>query len=90
VRQRPQTAKGTMFVTLEDETGVVNVIVWKDVREQYRDALLRSRLLAVHGQWQKDVDSGGQVQHLIARRLTDVSHLLGRFAELSDDSRRFH
>jgi error-prone DNA polymerase len=90
VRQRPQTAKGTVFVTLEDETGVVNVIVWKDVREQYRDALLRSRLLAVHGQWQRDEDSGGQVQHLVARRLTDLSHLLGRFAHLNDDSRRFH
>jgi error-prone DNA polymerase len=45
VRQRPQTANGTMFVTLEDETGPVNVIVWRHVREAQRSALLRARLL---------------------------------------------
>ncbi|MDB5749716.1 MAG: dnaE2, partial [Ramlibacter sp.] len=49
VRQQPQTAHGTIFVTLEDETGPVNVIVWKSIRETQRDALLRSRLMAVHG-----------------------------------------
>ena len=52
MRQRPETAKGTIFVTLEDETGAVNVIVWRHVREAQRQPLLRARLLAVAGQWQ--------------------------------------
>ncbi|HWP12270.1 MAG TPA: error-prone DNA polymerase, partial [Ramlibacter sp.] len=59
VRQQPQTAHGTIFVTLEDETGPVNVIVWKTLREEQRDDLLKARLLAVDGIWQRDVDSGG-------------------------------
>ena len=89
VRQHPQTAKGTIFVTLEDETGSVNVIVWKHVREQQRDALLKSSLLAVHGIWQRDTDSGGQVRHLIARRLSDLTPLLGRLAQAWGGSRDF-
>ena len=52
VRQRPGTAKGTMFVTLEDETGPVNVIVWPALVDIWREALLRSQLLAVEGIWQ--------------------------------------
>ncbi|KPF69149.1 DNA polymerase [beta proteobacterium AAP99] len=90
VRQQPQTAGGTMFVTIEDETGPVNVIVWRRVREQQRDALLRSRLLAVHGVWQRDADSKGHVCHLVAGRLTDLTPLLGRFADLANKSRDFH
>jgi error-prone DNA polymerase len=90
VRQQPQTAKGTIFVTLEDETGPVNVIVWKSVRETQREALLRSRLLAVHGRWQRDTESGGQVRHLVAERLTDLTHLLGRLGRQSSKSRDFH
>jgi error-prone DNA polymerase len=90
VRQQPQTAKGTIFVTLEDETGPVNVIVWRHVRERQRDALLRARLLAVHGIWQRDEDSGGQVCHLVAGRLTDLTPMLGRLAQLSNKSRDFH
>jgi error-prone DNA polymerase len=90
VRQQPQTANGTIFVTLEDETGPVNVIVWKRVREQQRDALLKSRLLAVEGEWQRDVDSGGQVCHLIARHLQDLTPLLGRLGRQSSKSRDFH
>ncbi|MDH3210706.1 MAG: error-prone DNA polymerase, partial [Burkholderiaceae bacterium] len=54
MRQRPSTAKGVVFVTLEDETGVVNVIVWKAVRDKQRAELLRSRLLAVYGVWQRE------------------------------------
>ncbi|XRC95872.1 OB-fold nucleic acid binding domain-containing protein [Ottowia sp. VDI28] len=90
-RQQPGTAKGTIFVTLEDETGPVNVIVWKSARidEQQRNALLRSRLLAVEGEWQKDKDSGGQVRHLIAQRMHDLTPWLGRLAE-STTSRDFH
>ncbi len=90
VRQQPQTANGTIFVTLEDETGPVNVIVWKHVREQQRAALLHSRLLAVQGIWQRDVDSGGEVRHLIAQQLRDLTPLLGRLGQLGNKSRDFH
>jgi error-prone DNA polymerase len=90
VRQQPQTAHGTIFVTLEDETGPVNVIVWKSVREQQRDELLKSRLLAVDGIWQRDIESGGQVRHLIANRLKDLTPLLGRLGRQARSSRDFH
>ena len=89
VRQQPQTAKGTIFVTLEDETGPINVIVWKSVRIEQRDALLRSRLLAVYGQWQRD-EASGNVRHLIAHRLQDLTPLLGRLGQQSSQSRDFH
>ncbi|MEP6791373.1 MAG: OB-fold nucleic acid binding domain-containing protein, partial [Ramlibacter sp.] len=90
VRQQPQTAKGTIFVTLEDETGPVNVIVWKGLRERQRAELLNSRLLAVEGVWQRDVESGGNVRHLIAKRLKDLTPLLGRLGQQSSKSRDFH
>ena len=90
MRQQPQTANGTIFVTLEDETGPINVIVWKSIREEQRDALLKSRLLAVYGKWQRDVESGGQVRHLIAERLKDLTPLLGRLGQQSNRSRDFH
>jgi error-prone DNA polymerase len=83
MRQQPETAKGTIFVTLEDETGSVNVIVWRHVRERQRLALLRSRLLAVAGQWQQQ----DGVCHLIARRLVDMTPWLGAVAT---NSRDFH
>lgn len=81
VRQQPATASGVIFVTLEDETGTVNVVVWKRVREQFRHALLRSRLLAVYGVWQRE----GEVRHLIAHHLRDMTPLLGRLATTSRD-----
>ncbi|MFZ4478369.1 MAG: error-prone DNA polymerase, partial [Rhodoferax sp.] len=87
MRQQPQTAKGVTFVTLEDETGSVNVIVWKALKERQRSELIRSRLLAVYGVWQRDVESGGTVCHLIARRLRDLTPLLGG---LTTQSREFH
>jgi error-prone DNA polymerase len=90
VRQQPQTANGTIFVTLEDETGPVNVIVWRHVREKQREALLRSRLLAVWGTWQRDNESGGEVRHLIAERLEDLTPMLGRLGQQSSKSRDFH
>ena len=90
VRQRPPTAKGTVFVTLEDETGTVNVIVWNHVVEAQRDALLKSRLLAVEGVWQRDVESGGKVRHLLASKLRDLTPLLGRLAQQGTSSRDFH
>jgi error-prone DNA polymerase len=90
VRQQPQTANGTIFVTLEDETGPVNVIVWKHVRERQRDALLHAKLMAVRGVWQRDVESGGEVRHLIAERLEDLTPLLGRLGRHRGGSRDFH
>ena len=87
MRQQPQTAKGVIFVTLEDESGSVNVIVWKSVREQFRDALYRARLMAVYGIWQRDDESGGQVCHVVAKRLVDLTPMLG---ELATTSRDFH
>ena len=82
-RQRPATAGGTIFVTLEDEHGMVNVVVWRDVALRARKALLGARLLAVRGRWEQ-VDG---VAHLIARDLRDISHLLG---DLPATSRDFH
>lgn len=82
-RQRPGTAKGVLFVTLEDETGNVNVIVWPDLVDQYRREVLGARLLGVYGVWQVE----GIVRHLVARRLVDLSHMLGR---LPTPSRDFH
>ncbi len=87
VRQRPQTAKGVTFLTLEDESGTVNVIVWAALRERQRQELIHARLLAVYGVWQRDVESGGQVCHLIAHRLRDFTPLLGRLATESRDFR---
>jgi error-prone DNA polymerase len=92
VRQQPQTANGTIFVTLEDETGPVNVIVWKSLRETQRAELLHARLLAVFGVWQRSEESGtepgfGAVRNLVAQRLEDLTPLLGR---LGTASRDFH
>ncbi|KAG0090158.1 Error-prone DNA polymerase, partial [Podila epicladia] len=82
-RQRPGTAKGTTFLTLEDETGQINVIVWPSLLERHRNAALNATLLAVYGVWQRQ----GEVMHLVAKRLVDLSHLLGK---LSTTSRNFH
>lgn len=82
-RQRPGTASGVMFVTLEDETGITNVVLWNQVILKYRRETLNSKLLTVYGVWQSE--SG--VKHLIAKRLVDHSHLLG---SLVVESRDFH
>jgi error-prone DNA polymerase len=82
-RQRPGTASGTVFVTLEDETGYVNVIVWPDLVDRQRRELLGARLMGVEGVLERE----GEVMHLIARRLSDHSGLLGR---LATSSRDFH
>ena len=79
MRQQPSTAKGTTFITLEDETGYVNVIVWHHIREQQRLAVLQARLLAVAGQWQ----NRDGVMHLVARRLLDVSTWLGELGHVT-------
>ena len=82
-RQQPETSKGVVFVTLEDETGVVQVIVWKALRDRQRAQLIRSRLLAVYGTWQRE----GEVCNLIAGHLEDLTPMLGR---LATESRDFH
>ena len=81
LRQQPGTAKGTVFVSLEDEHGSTQVIVWKHVREAQRQVLLGARLLAVKGRWQRE----GEVCNLIAHRLADLSPMLGRLATESRD-----
>jgi len=83
VKQRPGTAGGTIFVTLEDETGVVNVIVWPALVERQRRELLNASLLGVYGVWQRE----GEVTHLVAKLLVDESPLLGA---LAIPSRDFH
>ncbi len=82
-RQRPGAAKGVTFVTLEDETGQVNLVIWKALAERQRRILLGARLLGAVGELQRQ--SG--VTHVIARRLVDYSRLLGG---LQSRSRDFH
>jgi error-prone DNA polymerase len=82
-RQRPETAKGVVFVTLEDETGAVNVIVWPAVAEAQRKPLLAATLLTVYGVWQRE----GEVRHLVAKRLVDHSELLQGLATRSRNFR---
>jgi error-prone DNA polymerase len=86
-RQRPETAKGVVFVTLEDETGAVNVIVWPTVAQAQRTPLLAATLLTVYGVWQRQGENGHEVRHLIAQRLVDHSALLHG---LISKSRDFH
>ena len=82
-RQRPGTASGTVFVTLEDETGYVNVIVWPHLIEAQRRELLGSKLMGVDGTLERE----GEVMHLIAKRLVDHSDLI---RSLQVESRDFH
>jgi len=82
-RQRPGTASGVTFVTLEDEFGNLNVVVWRDLAERQRKTLVGAQLLRVDGRW----ESVGEVRHLIAGRLSDLSELL---AGINVRSRDFH
>jgi error-prone DNA polymerase len=82
-RQRPDTVSGVVFVTLEDETGATNVIVWRDLFDRQRRELLGSRLMAVYGR----VEREGEVVHLIAGHLVDLTPMLG---SLHTRSRDFH
>ena len=72
LRQRPGTAKGVIFITLEDETGVVNVIVWRNMYERFRRAVISGRMLRVTGQLQRAHD----VTHVLAQQIEDISYLL--------------
>ena len=74
LRQRPGTAKGVIFLTLEDETGVVNIIVWRKRYEQFRRAVIAGRMLRVTGQLQRE----NNVTHVIAERIEDISPMLDR------------
>ncbi|NJD30774.1 MAG: DNA polymerase III subunit alpha, partial [Gammaproteobacteria bacterium] len=82
-RQRPGSAQGVTFVTLEDETGYVNLIVWRNVAERQRRALVGSRLMGVAGELQLE----GEVMHVIVSRIVDLTHWLGR---LATSPRDFH
>ena len=84
-RQRPSTASGVTFVTLEDETGTINVVVWRTTAEQYRRELLGSTLLTVLGHVERIETESVPVIHVIARRLIDHSALLGRLTVRSHD-----
>jgi error-prone DNA polymerase len=80
-RQRPDTASGVVFVTLEDETGCLNVVVWRHLVESQRRELIGARLLGVAGAIERD----GEVVHLVARRLFDYSAMLGPLVAASRD-----
>jgi len=82
-RQRPDTAAGVVFVTIEDEAGALNVIVWRDLGERQRRELLGSRLMAVYG----TVEREGEVVHVVAGKLVDLTPMLGA---LQTRSRDFH
>lgn len=71
-RQRPGTAKGVIFLTLEDETGTANVVVWAKIFERFRRAVIAGRALRVTGRLQRD----GDVVHVVAERIEDISPLL--------------
>jgi DNA polymerase III alpha subunit len=77
LRQRPGTARGVVFLTLEDETGVINVIVWATIFERYRRAVIAGRLLRVTGR----VERQAGVIHLVAECIEDISEMLDRLAE---------
>ena len=71
VRQRPGSAKGVVFMTLEDETGIANIVVWPKVMEQYRKEVMGARLILVEGYIQSSPE---HVTHLVAQRMFDRSH----------------
>ena len=72
LRQRPGTAKGVIFLTLEDETGVVNVIVWRNIYERFRRAVIAGRMLRVTGRLQR----AHGVSHVLAEQIEDLSAML--------------
>ena len=80
VRQKPGSAKGVMFVTIEDETGVANLVIWPSLYEKQRRVVLASSLLIVDGKVQKE----GEVVHIVAARLYDGSDLLASVGDRGD------
>ena len=83
VRQRPGTASGVVFMSMEDETGIANLIIWSHIYERYRPAARHATLLLAEGFVQRE----GKVVHVLAKRLYDRSEMI---AGLSQTSRDFH
>ncbi len=81
VRQRPGSAKGVLFITIEDETGIGNLIVWPSLFEQQRRLILSAGMIACHGRVQRE----GSVIHVVSQRLTDLSALLRSVGEREDE-----
>ena len=81
VRQRPGSASGTVFVTLEDEHGIVNLIVWKRAFEKYRGIVMGAKLIACRGRLQREGTKPHEVVHIVAEELFDLSPLLDRLQE---------
>ncbi|NTZ93025.1 error-prone DNA polymerase [Agrobacterium tumefaciens] len=77
VRQRPGSAKGVIFMTLEDETGIVNAVLWVKTFEKYRRVVLSAGMVGIYGKIQRE----GEVVHLVAHRLTDLSQALASVGE---------
>ena len=80
LRQRPGTAKGVIFLTLEDETGVINVVVWRALYERFRRAVIAGRLLRVTGRLQRE----NAVVHVVAEEIEDISPMLDQLLEPED------
>ncbi|MGC2221037.1 MAG: OB-fold nucleic acid binding domain-containing protein, partial [Methylocella sp.] len=72
VRQMPGSAKGVMFITIEDETGIANLVIWPKLYEKQRRIILSARMMEVNGRIQRE----GEVVHLVAQHLTDLSQAL--------------
>jgi error-prone DNA polymerase len=77
IRQRPGSAKGVCFITLEDETGIANLVVWPDVFEAQRIIVMGARLMVVHGVIQRDQD----IIHVFVRKLEDGTHMLRHLSD---------
>ncbi|TFF27538.1 error-prone DNA polymerase [Jiella endophytica] len=77
VRQRPGSAKGVMFITMEDESGIANLVIWPKTFEKFRRTVLTATMLGAHGRVQRE----GEVVHLVVHRLTDLSALLAGIGE---------
>ena len=82
-RQRPGTAKGVIFLTLEDETGTANIVVWTKIFERYRRAVIAGRCLKVTGRVQRE----GIVIHVIAEVIEDISAILDEIVEVDEVAR---
>ena len=82
-RQRPGSAAGVVFMTLEDETGNINIVVWKDVQQRFRQALLAAKLLLIKGV----MECKDGVIHIIAGELQDYTHVLKGLKQQSRDFR---
>jgi error-prone DNA polymerase len=86
VRQRPGSANGVLFITLEDEPEIANLIVWPSLFEKQRRLVLSARMIGCHGKVQRE----GEVVHVIAEHLTDLSGLLGQIGERDEELRLPH